>query len=695
MPGLFGQPETSYERHRERMGATQAAQSREGRDIGAIPEVVDPERRAAAEASLRVFLETYFAGVFSLAWSDDHLRVISRIESAVREGLLQAIAMPRGSGKTTLIALASLWAVVTGQRRYVVVIAADQRSARDELLGSIKAELEHNDLLFGDWPEVCYPIRALEGINQRAAGQLCQTRRTHIRWTDDVVVLPTIDGSQASGAVVQAAGLTGRIRGMKHARPDGEHVRPDLALVDDPQTDESARSLTQCERREQLLSGAVLGLAGPGKRIAGLMAVTVIDVDDMADRILDREKHPEWAGERTKMMYALPENTDLWDRYAELLSEGMESGAGMAEATEYYRQHREAMDKGAEPAWHERYADGELSAVQHAMNLKIRDPHAFAAEYQNAPVPDDPSDDPILSEGEIAARTNRIERRVVPTWATHLVAFVDVQQKLLFYTIMAVDDQFSAAVIDYGTYPEQGRLSFTLRDAKRTLQRQHQGMGREAAIRAGLEAIEEKYLLSSWTRQDGAEIQVEQALVDAAWGESTDLVFDFASVARAPVLPSFGRPVGAGGMSMSEWSRKPGERIGHNWRIRKSQGRGARHAIYDTNYWKSFTHARLRVNPYDRGSLSLFGDTAMRHQTFAEHMTAEFRVRTEGQGRAVDEWKLRKKTRDNHWFDCVTGCMVAASIAGASLPGTGEPEKRRGRRRRKVRLSDVQQGATA
>ena len=53
-----------------------------------------------------------------------------------------------------------------------------------------------------------------------------------------------------------------------------------------------------------ILAGAILGLAGPGRKIAGLMTLTVVRPDDMADRILDRQKHPQWQGERTKMVYA-------------------------------------------------------------------------------------------------------------------------------------------------------------------------------------------------------------------------------------------------------------------------------------------------------------------------------------------------------------------------------------------------------
>ena len=111
--------------------------------------------------------------------------------------------------------------------------------------------------------------------------------------------------------------------------------------------------------------------------------------------------------------------------------------------------------------------------------------------------------------------------------------------------------------------------------------------------------------------------------------------------------------------------------MGLNWRIPNVQGkRAVRHVVFDTNYWKSFVHARLAVAMGDRGCLSLFGDNPDLHRLFAEHITAEYRVKTEGRGRTVDEWKLRAAAVDNHWLDCLVGCAVAASIQGAILPGT-------------------------
>jgi hypothetical protein len=64
-------------------------------------------------------------------------------------------------------------------------------------------------------------------------------------------------------------------------------------------------------------------------------------------------------------------------------------------------------------------------------------------------------------------------------------------------------------------------------------------------------------------------------------------------------------------------------------------------------------------------------------------------VKTEGRGRTVDEWKLRPEHSDNHWFDCLVGSAVAASIQGAVLFGTdGAPAPQRAR----IKLSELQRG---
>jgi len=433
-----------------------------------------------------------------------------------------------------------------------------------------------------------------------------------------------------------------------------------------------------------------LGLAGPGKKISGIMPCTVIRPGDMADNILNRDKHPEWNGERTRLVYSFPTNEKLWQRYAELRAESFRQGRRGEEATEFYRQNRAAMDEGAVVAWPERYNHDELSAVQHAMNLKFQDERAFWAEYQNEPLPEASAKEEDLTADAVAAKLNRLRRGEVPIGCNRLTMFIDVQQNLLFYVVAAWEDDFTGYVIDYGTYPKQHRPYFTLRDARPTLAAVTKAGGVEGAIYAGLEKLTADYLGREFHRDDGALLRIERCLIDANWGQSTDVVYQFCrqSAHAAVVMPSHGRFIGAASRPLNDYQRKPGDRIGLNWRIPTVQGRRAvRYCVYDTNFWKSFVYARLSTAMGERGCLSLFGDRPLEHRLFAEHITSEYRVKTEGRGRTVDEWKQRPERTDNHWLDCLVGCAVAASMQGVALPGMAtEPVKDR----RRISFAELQ-----
>jgi len=109
-------------------------------------------------------------------------------------------------------------------------------------------------------PRRLRPSELARLLNSTPLGTVVSERQLYRhRMTAKEIVLPTIPGSRASGAIIKVAGLTGRIRGMKYKRADGQTVRPSLVVLDDPQTDESARSLSQCATRESTLAGAVLG----------------------------------------------------------------------------------------------------------------------------------------------------------------------------------------------------------------------------------------------------------------------------------------------------------------------------------------------------------------------------------------------------------------------------------------------------
>ncbi|NLF02625.1 MAG: hypothetical protein GX601_16785, partial [Anaerolineales bacterium] len=193
-----------------------------------------------------------------------------------------------------------------------------------------------------------------------------------------------------------------------------------------------------------------------------------------------------------------------------------------------------------------------------------------------------------------------------------------------------------------------------------------------------------------YRREDGAEMRIDRCLIDANWGQSTDVVYQFCrqSSFAGVLLPSHGKYVGASSIPFSEYRRKRGDRVGLHWRIPNTIGkRQVRHVLIDTNYWKSFVHARLAVAMGDPGCLSLYGRDEKAHRLLADHLTAEYRVKSAAQGRTVDEWKLRATRPDNHWLDCVVGCAVAASIQGASLPGIADGPARP---KQRIRLSELQ-----
>ena len=681
----------SYEDRRNAERDRQAEQSLAGRDIGPLPEVVNPDRKAACERNFQLFCESYFPETYSLAWSPDHLKVIEKIETAVLRGGLFALALPRGSGKTTITESAALWSMLYGHREFVVLIGATE-SAALELLDSLKTELEVNERLAEDFPEVCYPVAQLEGIANRCAGQLYKGERTRITWTSNEIVLPTVEGSRASGIIVRVAGITGRIRGMKFKRSDGRNVRPSLVVIDDPQTSESAGSLEQTRKRVRVLAGDILGLAGPGQKISGIMPCTIIRPGDMADIILNRNTHPDWNGEKTRMVYRFPTNMKLWEEYAEIRAEALRTEGNFQKATEFYLANREAMDAGAEVSWEARFNHDEVSALQHAMNLKFQDEAAFMSEYQNDPLPDDTADDSLLSVDEICAKINGLARRRVPLKCDRLTMFVDVQKALLFYVVIAWAEDFTGAVIDYGSWPDQHRHEYSLADANPSIKTLFPKAGFEGALYAALSALADECLGREWEREDGAVLKIERALVDANWGQSTDVVYQFCrqSSHAGVILPSHGRYVGASSKPMTEYRKQQGDRLGFNWMIPNVAGKRAiRHVIYDTNYWKSFIHARLAVPVGDKGSLTLYGRIPGAHQLFAEHLTAEYRVKTQGRGRTVDEWKLKPQSHDNHFLDCVAGCAVCGSMLGASLPET-LPAKLD--RKPMIRLSDKRLG---
>lgn len=660
----------AYDEHRKKMAERMRSMREAGSSLGEIPPPFDEDRRREGGESFRSFCETYRPAAFSLGWSDDHLRVIDRIETTVREGGLFALAMPRGNGKTTLAITAALWSLLYGYRRWVCLIGATETKA-EKLLGSIKSELRFNPLLLEDFPEVCFPIRALEGRASRASSQSYNGEPTGIQWLSNFLILPTIDGSKASGSVVSVCGITGDVRGQQFTTPQGEVLRPDYVIPDDPQTNESARSGDQITTRLQIINGDVLGLAGPGVKIAGVMPCTVIRKGDLADIALDREESPEWHGERTQLLYGMPTNMDLWTQYYEIKKASLRNGGKGEEATEFYEENRSSMDDGCKAAWDARYNPDEVSAIQNAMNLYFRNEEAFWAEYQNHPM-ETKLDNSVLSEAEICSRIAITPRGMLQEHTDKLVAFIDVQQELLFYAVVAWRSDFTGTVVEYGAWPQQRGSSFRLATVRKNLSKVYPGDALEVRLMKAMKDLTKYLTEKQYRTSQGGEIPFNRIMIDANWGQSRNIVYEFCRTSehRSILFPSHGKGVTASSEPLNAAHvKKFGRSIGQHWRLDRAKDVPIRHVLYDTNFWKSFFHSRLGTEPGTSGSLLLHKADSHEHGTIAKHIHAEYPVRTKGKGREVDEWKIKPDRPDNHWLDCLVGCCVAGSVEGCKLEG--------------------------
>lgn len=684
-------------------------------DVGDIPAVVDPDRREFCRLDLHRFLTTYFPlSTGRKPFSEKHKRAIGRLQQCILEGGLFEQVFPRGYAKTTIAENGSIWAILYGHRKFVPIFGADANAASGNI-DSIKLELAENDLLYEDFPEVCHPIRALEGKPQRCASQTHDGELTHIEWRADTIVMPTIAGSVASGGIITARGLMGGSRGMKHKRPDGTQQRPDFVLLDDPQTDESAASPLQVRKRLDVIRKNILKLGGHDRRIAVCCNATIIRPDDVAEQLLDPKRFPAWQGERIRMVNAwaggrpvdeakakdwkgLDTHERMWlGDYARLRNTFDPETLGdqqraHREATEFYRRNRPTMDAGCEVTWEHCYdPDTEVSAVQHAYNLLIDDgPEVFASECQNDPLKPEEQTTEGPKPDQIAAKVNRLPRGTLPLEGSRLVAFIDPKKDLLYWTAAAFGDGFTGAVVDYGTYPDQRRSYFAARDARVTLAKATGKARLDEQLYAGLDMLVTQLMAREWRREgDGAALRFEKILIDANWGDATDTVYLFCrrSPHAAILLPTHGRFYGAKTRPMNDSPPKQGERRGWSWYSDVCPQRKQRRAFIDVNAWKTRMHSLMGVPMGGAGCISLFGDQPEAHKMFADHLAAEFPVRVTANNRSVTEWQVKPHRPDNDFLDCLVGCGVAASMLGVDIVDGGGAGARRVRR---VKLSELQ-----
>ncbi len=677
----------------ERMQAKRDA----ARDIGEIPRPRHKKQRARGETDSEFFLKFFFPKVFRLPFGDPHTEYIAALDRIFAEGGQQAVAMQRGGGKSSVTRGMALKAVLYGIRSFVMSVGANDDKSL-EAMQFWTMSLLRNEKLIEAFPEVCYPLCKVGRVNQRKP--LYKGKELEMGM-GDMIILPDIPKSKAAGNVLFSASLmSSNLRGTQYMRSDGAVARPDVIILDDPQTPDSAKSANQTNDRESIVLGDCLGMAGPDVEIAAIMPCTPLRPNDLAERFLSHELRPEWRGLRVPMLYSLPTNMKLWEEYNRLRTQGVLGGHGLKLATAFYKENRAAMDEGAKASWPDQLKPGTLSAIQVAMNYYFTDLASFMAERQMNPLRQS-NDVEQLSRDALLARLTEVEQGVVPEGTTLLTAFADVHKDVIYWVVCAWADGFTGQVIQYGTFPEQTELYFNLVDVRNTLGKLFPGMTMEMAVKRGVTETLTMLLGRRWSTISGQEHDVSLALVDSGWGQTKNHVMDACSLKafRSRCFPSKGKGIGPGDRNIAEWRRQqhdipsPLARC-YEWILpHDTKGNPCRSVTFNTNHWKSFAAERLMSPVGAPGSLAFHAlAPGHDHRLIVDHCCAEKRTPWTTKFANGDVWVHPPHRPDNHWWDGIVGCCVAASMRGMRLQDiiVDTPAEKPKRRRKRVHFSQLE-----
>ena len=641
-----------------------------------FPGVENPERRAEGERSLRSFLLSYFPEIFYLKFSPIHEDVIQKIEKTITKGELYALAMPRGSGKTSICQCALVWAIVTGRSKCAVLVCANQQRA-EQLVQDIYALLSSNETLAADFPKEVAPFYMTAATPIRIRSLTYEGAPIRAKIKTGQLVFPAIEGSAAFESVLFGCGLTGAgMRGLAYTTSDGRKLRPDFVLCDDPQDRESANSPEQTKTRERLIKADMLGMAGAGKKLSCLITCTVIAADDLADRLLNRSINPEFHGQRYSLLDKLPKALTLWEEYAILREDELRNDQNHDISNKFYKDNFAAMNEGTRALWEDRKDAEDVDALAYAMKLYFRDKESFFSEYMN--LPQDADKDFSLSSitaEKCTAKLTGAPRFQCENDDVLITGFIDVHKTLLYYTLISWKNNFAGQVIDYGVFPKQPRPNFRHDSPPVALMDYFEGQTLEDSISLGISQLVSDITAKEYISENGTRIDIGRILIDANWGQQTSTVYSILKKIRNPVVtPSHGVYIGAKGKPFGNGYIGNGDKVGVNWRVPAKTSRGLRFCLFDSNFWKSFFMRRILAPPETLSNIRIFGNVE-EHTTFINHLGAEYFTEVEAYGgtRRVEEWNLKPGSRDNHFFDCCIGACVAASMCGINL----QEQKRR------------------
>ncbi len=625
------------------------------RELGEFPWIAHPTERWMCGLSLLRFGLRYCLGEGKMLKRPPSPRMIGfvkALETTIRYGGNRHVRWPRGKGKSTWVKIAALWALVYGYRHFVVIVAATKPMAEEET-----AELwrfcTEDPLFAADFPEIAMPLADVALTPQRMRVQTYKGRKTHI--TDNTRFsykrFAAIPGMPHTGGILAARGADQAIRGLNIGS-----ARPDFVFIDDPQTDDAAKSPAQVEKIEDRIQGALIGLGETNRIIAAVMASTPIEPDDVSERYADPERHPEWITTTERFVYSWgPE--DWRDRYlAEVRKDNLNRDVLLTLSRHFYQTHRAEIEKGAavlddsdfDPAL-------EISAYQHALNmLHIMKPKRFNSEMQMKPTRAQGVF--RISASDVSKRLNGYPMLVVPPECDQgAVAFCDVNAVAgLRWAIMAFGAGRVTAIVAYGSYPPTGRLF-------------PEGTPESAVPRflaPALRAVAKGIQAANLRTVDGEPVRVRGLCFDGGWQTETVALVCQELDGKCGMSVCWSK-----GYSAKEYSYYHHEKARAVKNLRAAEmchTWATANGIYlalNSDYWREMAQTAFLASPLQPSSCSFWGNDALTHYNFADEVCAESLVGKSDHPRYGTVWEW-KKTGPNHFGDVLYGCMAYGAIRG-------------------------------
>jgi len=623
---------------------------------------------------------------FTYDFTSQQLDMVKSFARAISESGDQAIAASRGEGKTTIVERLIIKYTLQGLLKSCILFQSTGTLASNSL-DTIKTAITENDLLAADYPEVCIPVRALEYTPNRASYQIVSGRwhtdrrrkykdaKSHFTWSGQLVIFPDVPGSPSAGSIIAAHGLDSAVRGTKL-----RGKRPQLAVIDDPDTEETARSEEQAEKLANRIDKDIAGLGSQTQPVSRILLSTIQSRISASFLFTNPKAKPSWKPRRYKFLIQPPERMDLWDDFVELKQVDWLNETN--EAHEMYLENRGKMDLGAVIANPNRFDQtSESSALEHYYTMVARlGQEAVSTEYDNDPPKEDTSLGSDLTANRIAKKLSGYPRRIVPATCTTLTQGIDVQKLGVYWVIKAWDVDATNYVVDYGFYESYGTTYGSDEGLELAVHR---------AILGRMEQQKENPCMTS----DGEIVDLNMTLVDS--GAFTDTVYKACRNIGLGIYPAKGHGKSHGCtvanftnlyrnvVNKKELVRKSGD----GWFMNKQdQGNWLVHC--DTDRWKRFEHERWLTADGKPGTAYLFGELSEEdkknagritprqvrsHAMYAKHIVSEAEVEEVYRGKMQRVWKMQTGKAQNHFLDASYLANVAASMMGIMLLRVNKP----------------------